>query len=132
MRSREYAQILLRKAAQDELAMKLLLSHPESPDDAVGFHAQQAVEKLLKAVLVSKEVRYRWRHDLVELIDLMIENGIAFPPELEDVRRLNPFAVELRYDDLPEGEDELLDRQWASNCVKRLTEWAESIVNAHQ
>ena len=48
MRSRQYAEILLRKAAQDEFVLTVLVPLPESPDEAIGFHAQQAVEKLLK------------------------------------------------------------------------------------
>jgi hypothetical protein len=39
--------VLLRKARQDELVLERLLSHRDVDDDTLGFHAQQAAEKLL-------------------------------------------------------------------------------------
>lgn len=128
MRFREHAEILLRKAAQDEFALRKLVPDPASPEEVIGFHAQQAVEKMLKAVLSLRSVRYRRTHDLVELIDLLRENGIAFPDELEEVRRLGPFAAEFRYDELPEEPEKPFDRQWALDCVRRTKAWAESIL----
>jgi hypothetical protein len=41
---------VLDKAAQDEFVLNVLVPHPQSPDEAIGFHAQQAVEKTVKAV----------------------------------------------------------------------------------
>lgn len=38
------------KAASDEAILSKLLGDSEVPDDVLGFHAQQAVGKLLKAV----------------------------------------------------------------------------------
>jgi predicted DNA binding CopG/RHH family protein len=49
----EHARLFLRKAEQDEFVLALPLGSPESPEEAVGFHAQQAVEKRIKAVLTS-------------------------------------------------------------------------------
>jgi hypothetical protein len=45
MRSRELAELLLRKAEQDEFVLRELNPNPASPDEVIGFHAQQAVEK---------------------------------------------------------------------------------------
>jgi HEPN domain-containing protein len=44
------AEVLVRKAEDDANAMRLL-ADAEVSDEIVGFHAQQAVEKWLKAVL---------------------------------------------------------------------------------
>jgi hypothetical protein len=49
--SSEHAELLLRKAQQDESALEKLISDPALPDEIIGFHAQQAIEKTLKAVL---------------------------------------------------------------------------------
>ena len=46
-RSRELAELLVRKAAQDEFVIEKLISDPASPEEAIGFHAQQAIEKLI-------------------------------------------------------------------------------------
>jgi HEPN domain-containing protein len=128
MRSRERAEILLRKAAQDEFTVLKLIPDPASPDEVIGFHAQQAVEKMLKAVLSFKSVRYRRTHDLVELMDLVRENGITFPEIVEESRRLGPFATTFRYDDLLAEPEEPFDRSWALECIRRTRAWAESVV----
>jgi len=39
-RRRELAQLLLRKAAQDEYAMARLSGDPQASDEIIGFHAQ--------------------------------------------------------------------------------------------
>ena len=38
MRSREHAELLLRKAAQDEFVVEKLSFDPASPDEVIGFH----------------------------------------------------------------------------------------------
>jgi len=56
--SREHAELLLHKAQQDEFALEKLISDPASPDEIIGFHAQQAIEKTLKAVLTNSAIYY--------------------------------------------------------------------------
>jgi len=87
MRSREHAQILLRKADQDIFVLEKLIGDPASPDEMLGFHAQQAAEKLLKAALTNRAIRYGKTHDLIELIQLIRQNRISFPDELGYSRR---------------------------------------------
>jgi HEPN domain-containing protein len=127
-RSREHAELLLRKAGQDEFALAELLPNPRCADEVIGFHAQQAVEKLLKAVLAGRGIDYPYTHDLVALIDLLRDRGLDVPGDVENARRLAPFAVELRYDDILEEEEEAFDRSWAADCVKKTREWAERLV----
>ena len=64
-------EVLLRKARQDELVLERLLDDQEVDDDTLGFHAQQAVEKLLKAVLASRGVEYPRTHNLRVLVELL-------------------------------------------------------------
>jgi len=127
-RFREYAAVLLRKALQDEVALSKLIEAPDVVDEIVGFHAQQVIEKLPKAVLSARDVRYRRTHDLVDLIDLMHDSGVPLPEQFEDVSRLTSFAAALRYED-PAGEaGPPLDRRWAAERVRQMRQWAESIV----
>jgi hypothetical protein len=42
---RDIAAVLARKAEGDVKAMRRLASDPDIDDDAVGLHAQQAIEK---------------------------------------------------------------------------------------
>ena len=128
MRSREHAELLLRKAAQDEFVVEKLSFDPASPDEVIGFHAQQSVEKTLKAVLTLSSIHYGRTHSIAALIDLLAENGIAVPSELDQVRRLTPFAVAFRYDELPPQPQQPFDRLWALDCVRQVRTWAESLL----
>jgi HEPN domain-containing protein len=94
------AQALLRAAEQDWKTVELLLQHPDAPVSSVCFHAQQYLEKVMKAVLVSNAVIFRRTHDLEELADLLERHGIALPLPKDQLKRLNPFAVTVRYEDI--------------------------------
>jgi HEPN domain-containing protein len=62
------AEVLLRKAESDLAAARALAADPDQHDDAIGFHAQQAVEKAVKAVLALSEVETPRTHDLTFLV----------------------------------------------------------------
>jgi HEPN domain-containing protein len=124
----ELARLLMAKAAQDEFVLRRLIDDPESPSEAIGFHAQQAVEKLFKALLASQGVRYRKTHNLAELLDLMLDNGISVPRELEGVRDLTPFAAEFRYDEFLPDSNSAFDRLVALDHVKRTRAWVETLL----
>ena len=47
----DQAQLLLRKAAQDMAVLNKLIDDREISDETLGYHAQQAAEKLIKALL---------------------------------------------------------------------------------
>jgi HEPN domain-containing protein len=123
----EHAERLRRKAAGDERAVVALLTASSVPDEVIGFHAQQAVEKLLKALLSHRRVAYRRTHDLTELLDLLAADGVEIPAEIAEVRRLGPYAVEFRYEDIPDEATEPFDRHWAAGCVERTRKWVESV-----
>lgn len=129
MHNTKYAGVLLRKAAQDEFVIARLADDPDTPMEIIGFHAQQAVEKHLKAVLAWHGVRYRKTHDLVELIDLIVRQGIAFPDAIEACRHLTPFATEFRYDDLAETPEPPIDIEKLRVLLRESRSWAESIVS---
>ena len=63
-------EVLLRKAKQDELAVEKLLDDGDIEDDLLGFHAQQAAEKMLKALLAARGVDYPKTHTLRILVEL--------------------------------------------------------------
>ena len=97
MPARKHAELLLRKAAQDEFTLDKLISDPDAPDEVIGFHAQQAVEKMLKAVLALRSVRYRRTHDLVELVAQCAGHDPGFAALQPQVEPLSPYAVRFRY-----------------------------------
>ena len=92
------------------------------------FHAQQAAEKALKAVLLFKRIEFPLVHDLKTLVSLLQENAVSFPPEVSEAGSLTPYAVEARYpghleEITPSDVDEavrLADAvlQWASGLLR--------------
>ena len=116
---------LLAKARDDEILIEEIISKERIRDEIIGFHAQQAAEKLLKALLMARNIPYRKTHDLRELIDLIRDHDIKFPESLMEIRTLSPFTVEFRYDYLPAEEELPFDRQKALEMVRDLRKWVE-------
>ena len=79
MRHRERVRLLLRKAAQDETLLDEVLSSPRVSDEILGFHLQQAAEKLLKALLTAHEIPFGRTHNLRVLLDLLQDAGQSVP-----------------------------------------------------
>jgi len=80
------------KIAKDEM----LTENPAT--DAICFHAQQYVEKYLKAYLISKDKEISKTHDILFLIKqcLLIDNEFNYLLEL-NADSLTSYAVEIRY-----------------------------------
>lgn|GEM_PF-220556 len=64
----------------------------------LGFHAQQAVEKALKAVLSGAGQAYPRTHNLVMLLELLRTVEIEAPPDADSFAHLTPYGVVLRYE----------------------------------
>lgn len=123
----EEAMLLLRKAREDADAVEKLASDQGIADSVVGFHAQQAAEKAMKAVLASRGDEFPWTHDLRHLMDRLEAVATPLPNALYDVRALAPWAVEFRYG---ETIDDQLDREQALTLACDIIAWAEASVDA--
>lgn len=125
----EEAQLMLRLAESDLEAFRILSRHPGAPLAPTCFHAQQCVEKALKAALMTKQVYFRRTHDLEEIVNLLIHANIIPPFGVEDYGRLSPFAVELRYGDhvIPQ-----LDLAEAGHLAGQTLSWAGELVAASE
>lgn len=118
------AEILARKAKADATAARELAGNPEISDEIVGFHAQQAVEKWLKAVLGSKGVEFEYTHDLRRLIAEVDALIGEFPFDTAEVIALTEHAVPLRYDEILDTEP--LDRDATVALVEEVGRWAKA------
>ena len=123
----DLARRFIAVADRDIKTLHLLTAASESDDQAIGFHAQQAVEKCLKAVLSVNQIAFRKTHDLVELLDLLRDKQRMLPPNADSLDTLNPFAVTLRYDLF---EAEAVDRDWIVKAVAAVRAWADTEVEA--
>jgi HEPN domain-containing protein len=64
---------------------------------AVCFHAEQCIEKLMKAFLIQRGVTPPRSHDLVTLDRLIASTGVAWSWPVEELRLLTRAAVDFRY-----------------------------------
>jgi HEPN domain-containing protein len=108
------AQRWAEKADHDlRNAEHTLLLEVDCPFDTVCFHAQQCVEKYLKAALIWQSVMIPRTHDLRMLVQLAEEES-ALVLDLDVILPLNRYAVEARYP----GEWEPIGREEAEESVK--------------
>ena len=121
----DFAQQLLEAARRDLTAWRKLAPDVEIHDSTLGFHAQQAVEKSIKAVLAHAKVAFRRSHDIAELLDVLGDAGLAAPPHAMELDRLNPFAIEARYGYPLAGP---LDRDTVGGRIEAVVVWAGRVV----
>jgi len=124
---RELAGQLLERADDDVAAARALFEVADVSDFIVGFHAQQAVEKALKAVLAMRTVEYPFTHDLELLVALCERAGVILPAEFADVPRLSPYAAQLRYG---AGGPSIVDRSTALRWATVAVDWARGATSA--
>jgi len=86
----------VEKAENDLKSAAHLLTMEDCPTDTICFHAQQCVEKYLKALLVTQGTGFRKVHDLGELIVLL---PLRLRPSLDDREqaKLTEYATVTRY-----------------------------------
>ena len=113
----------LQKADQDRYMLDKLVADDAAPVEVFGFHAQQATEKLIKAVLVVHGIEYGRTHRLAELADLAGDHGVQLPDVVEILVDLTPYAVEFRCDVAPYDECDGLDKPLPRDQIESLRTW---------
>lgn len=87
----------IRLGEHDFREAQRALAEPSDPAyEIVCFHAQQAVEKYLKAFLCSRNVQFPNTHDLAKL-GTLIPAAADIKIQIEDLAHLTPYAVSSRY-----------------------------------
>ena len=125
----EQARLFLEKAKEDESAIELLARADHPLIGIIGFHAQQSIEKRLKALLSYRRLAFPATHDLDRLMDLLAASGLEIPVNVGDAAILTPYGVHWRYDSLlrqPPPDDELMRilqfvqavRDWTLACMR--------------
>jgi len=120
----ELAALLSRKASDDAIAVREFAGNPEISDEIIGFHAQQAVEKWLKALMASRGIPQQRTHDIDQLARVLEAKGVELPFPRPSLAELTAFAVPLRYEQLLDAEP--LDRRLTVALVDGVGEWAAS------
>ena len=96
--------------------------------ETLCYHAQQAVEKSMKGVLLHHGVEFPYTHNISRLITVVQEAGIPWPGELDEAAELTEYAVQLRYPGMSRRvTEEDLDRAVA--VAERVLAWAEDRIS---
>ncbi|HVN80900.1 MAG TPA: HEPN domain-containing protein [Terriglobia bacterium] len=111
------------RLARSDLALARVLPQGEILRETLCFHAQQAVEKSLKAVLIDLRVAFPKTHSIERLIDLLPDQ-IPRTPWLMETATLTTYATAFRY---PGEEDPLTELEYkeALRLAEVAVSWAE-------
>jgi HEPN domain-containing protein len=120
----DHARGLLSRARDDFFVVRRLAVEPDAPGWVLGFHAEQAVEKALKAVLSCAGIIYPRSHNLVMLVELLRQAKQPLPPDAADLGQLVPYGVVLRYEDILDDEPPRCDPTWFVKVVEQTLLWA--------
>ena len=96
-------------AAEDLLVGAAALELSMASHGLASFHAQQAAEKALKALLTKHEIEFGKTHNIGQLLRLSDGAVPGIDERLAEARTLTPYAVRARYP----GEGPLPDREEA-------------------
>ena len=117
----------LRYAASD-----LEIAHiPQSPQillEGLCFHAQQAVETALKAVLIAHAIPFPRTHNITVLIDL-VPPDVVLPSEVEAAASLTDYAVLTRY---PGNFEPVTEEEYreAVHLAQVVVHWAKALIQS--
>lgn len=126
--NKDHATALLEMATKDHKALANMLDASRFSEEVFGFHAQQVVEKALKAWLAARGLAYPKSHDVSVLKRLLQDAGQDLGP-FPDLEDYTVFAVQYRYEAYDEG-DELLDRPHVVQNTATVVEHVRGIIAA--
>ena len=112
--------------ARADLALARVPLPADGLYELLCFHAQQAVEKSLKAVLIHHGVEPPRTHNLERLVDLL-PTAITRTDILTQLARLTIFATSSRYPGSEEnvGEEEYTE---AVRLAQDIVSWADTMI----
>jgi len=95
------------------------------PTRLIAYHAQQCVEKYLKAYLVFHRIDFPYTHNISRLLELC-EKKAEWPKTISIAEELTPFAITTRYP----GESERVTKKEALGATHIATKVRKVIRNA--
>ncbi len=115
----------LRRARSD-FALARVGPQPDVMYNELCFHAQQTVEKCLKAILIDRKIEFPRVHNIAYLFGLL-PSDVDLPSAAIEAMGLTTYAVMTRY---PGDYEEITPEMYqdAIRVAYAILYWAESIV----
>lgn len=92
------------------------------------YQAQQAAEKALKALYISRGQEFLFTHDLDRLLLGLEALGMEITESIDQATILTRYAMDTRYpggfEPVDQGEYEM-----AIKCAETVVEWADSLIS---
>ena len=124
---RKYAFELLRIAEGDLASAQALSEANIGRPENIVYHSQQAIEKILKAVLCFIQKPVPHTHSLEALVAILPDDMV--PPDAFLLGALSQYATIRKYE---EGNEELTHEDF-ENCIKlgeKVLAWAKIIIGS--
>jgi HEPN domain-containing protein len=95
------------------------------------FDAQQAAEKAIKALLISRSVDFPRTHSILHLLDLAERAGVSLPEEIRAADALTRYAWQGRY---PAGAEDVSRETYLEvlQLAESVVRWAEALIADRQ
>jgi len=116
--------------ARSDLALADITPPEHVMLEALCFHAQQAVEKALKALLISRNIPFPRTHNIGTLVDL-VSDTISIPKQVEEASVLTDYAVITRYPTDTEAV-EMDEYKQAVDLARTVLDWVRLILESDQ
>jgi HEPN domain-containing protein len=119
----------LRRARGNLAHARVSAGSPDILYEDLCFDAQQAAEKAIKAVLISRRLPFPRTHVIVELLTLVHDAGIVVPSPVRESARLTRYAVQARYPGAAEDVT-AAEHSQAVAIAETVVRWAQDVVGA--
>lgn len=98
--------------------------------EGLCFHAQQAAEKAIKALLISRNIPFPRTHSIGTLVDLASETA-SVPKQVEEASVLTDYAVMTRYPTDTEAV-EMDEYKQAVDLARTVLDWVRLVLESDQ
>ncbi len=91
----------------------------------VGYMCQQAIEKLLKALIANQNKENMPIHNLNRLAEVAAVTDLLSQEQINFLAELTPFCIEARYGDFKESLSEIINKEKAKEVYQKTEEMFE-------
>lgn len=116
----------IKKAENDYLVIKNEINSKNPVYDAICFHAQQCIEKYLKALINEQGITIPKIHDLSVLFNICKPFASALEEYKEEISDLSTFAIAFRY---PGENASKNEADYSINTMRKIRKLIRKILN---